>query len=341
MDQAAWTRQPFENLILERLGGQIGQDNVDTVFARYINARDNLPPIWEQIRGSEPFLSDHGPRHIKNVFDNTHRLIPDNDGESPLSGLELYLLGLMVLFHDVGNIHGRADHNAARTIAKIYDHIQTGPNLNPQEKNIVIKAASAHTGTAHDGSRDTLHTLPQTLQFLGYEIRVQTLGAILRLADELAEGPQRTVEYMRQNDLFDKTSRIYHDYASVTDAQIDPGNERISLHYHIPLPSVLTDEKFLSLEELLSFVFKRLLKLDQERKYARYYCGLLAPFKSVHAQFDFWYSGWTLDTDLEPLVLDDKIIPGESHKTISDINPAYDMSQLLETIKQCCQDLET
>ena len=339
MDQATWKQQPLEKLILSSLKEQLGKDDASTIFAGYLSARDNLPPIWEQIRGTEKFLTDHGPRHIQNVLDNAYRLLresKEDEAGDRLTGIEFYLIGLIILFHDVGNVHGREGHADRGRITQIYDQIRKGPNQDLQEKKIVITAASAHTGSARNGSKDTFRDLPmEPISFLGEPVRVRTLAAIVRLADELAEGPQRTSEYLRQTGYYDEESVIHHEYASVTDVRIDRGTERISLHYNIPIPKDLSlSDKWLSLENLLSKIFERLQKLDQERKYARYYCSLLEPFKSVYARFDFWHAGNLLDLDLAPLILDDKIIPGESSKPISEVDPAYEISQLLHEIKQ-------
>jgi hypothetical protein len=87
---AAWDQQPYEDLMKKSLGDQLGRPNGDAFFHRYANARNSLPPTWEQIRGTEPFLTDHGPRHIQNVLENARRLLP-SDGR--LTGIDLYCLG--------------------------------------------------------------------------------------------------------------------------------------------------------------------------------------------------------------------------------------------------------
>jgi hypothetical protein len=250
----------------------------------------------------------------------------------------LYCLGLAILFHDVGNIRGREHHAHSHRIAEVYDEIQQGANHNSQEKGIVIRVASAHTGTARDGSRDTLRDFdPDPVCALqGRRVRIQEVAAVLRLADELAEGPQRTVEYMRHINAYPPEAALYHDYASVTDIEIDPGNGRISIRYNIPAscPPHSIRDNLPRLKQVLAFILARLEKLDQERKYARYYCSVLDPIKAVRAVFDFWVDGHLLKTDLEPLELDDKVIPGDGCKPIALINPAYDSSALLKTVQR-------
>jgi hypothetical protein len=319
----------------ESLHAQLGKPDGDAFFVRYASARNNLPPIWEQIRGTEPFLSDHGPRHIQNVLANAHRLLPSG---GPLTGIDLYCLGLAILFHDVGNIRGREHHAHSHRIAEVYDEIQQGANHNNQEKGIVIRIASAHTGTGRDGTRDTLRDFdPDPVCALqGCPVRIQEIAAVLRLADELAEGPQRTVEFMQHISAYPPEAAKHHAYASATDIEIDPLNGRISIRYNIHAVCVTQSfrDNLPKLRQLLDFIFMRLQKLDQERKYARYYCSVLDPIKAVRAVFDFWVDGHLLKTDLEPLELDDKVIPGDGYKPIAHINPAYATDELLTTIQR-------
>lgn len=334
---AAWTQQPFEDTMLAELTRQLGQADAQAYFAQYQLLRNALPPIWEQIKGREPFLSDHGTRHIQNVLENAQRLLSKVEPDKGLSGIEFYSLGIAILFHDVGNIDGRKEHNDMRRIAAIYDKV-SGGGARQQEKGIILRIASAHTGNARDGSKDTLKDFdPEpTMSLMGNPVRVQELAAILRLADELAEGPQRTVEFMRDKNRYPEDAARYHEYASITDIAIDPGNERIAITYNIPITSSggSLREAIPPLRELLAFAFSRLEKLDQERKYARFYSKLLDPLKSIRVHVDFWLDGALLELNLPPLELNDKTIPGDHCKPIASVNPAYNLDTLLRTIQQ-------
>ena len=77
----------------------------------------------------------------------------------------MYCLGMFILFHDVGNVFGREGHQ--NKVAKVFDRIR-GKNASlRREKTMVVRATCAHTGTARDGSRDTLKDLDDEKEHLG------------------------------------------------------------------------------------------------------------------------------------------------------------------------------
>ena len=82
------------------------------MYAAYEGVRGKLvDDIYQQIQGSQPNLSDHGPEHIANVLNNVGYLLSDSHKEHGLSATDLYILAMGVLFHDVGNLFGRIDHH--------------------------------------------------------------------------------------------------------------------------------------------------------------------------------------------------------------------------------------
>ncbi|WP_231956615.1 hypothetical protein, partial [Posidoniimonas polymericola] len=64
------------------------------------------------------------------------------------------------------------------------------------------------------------------------------------------------------------------------------------------------------LEKLLCFVRYRIAKLDQERRYTRYYCRVLAPFNRTEVTVNFALRGERLRYSIE-FSLDDLVVPGE------------------------------
>ena len=86
--------------------------------------------------------------------------------------------------------------------------------------------------------------------------------------------------------------------------------------------------------ELLEFTYRRIVKLDQERRYARYYCELLQPFRTTLIAFNFQFHGYPIHLDLPPLQMDDKVIPGETARTIPEYEHAYDIDSLMELLRR-------
>ena len=230
----------------------------------YVSARKILlEDVLEDIRGSEPSLTDHGPRHIQHVLKNVFKLL---EGDlNYFSPIEHYILGLSVLFHDVGNLHGREDHS--KRIARFYDHVRNAPAPRfAQEKALVVRIAQAHTGKALNGSRNTLADVPEVWQLDGSPVKTREIAAIVRFADELAEGRQRTSEYLRKHGLYQAESAPHHDYSSATDITIDRQNERIAITYQFSVSTEGDLEEELSrLKEFLKCAGGRLAKMDIER----------------------------------------------------------------------------
>ena len=69
----------------------------------------------------------------------------------------------------------------------------------------------------------------------GQLVRLRELAAVLRFADELAEGPQRTSEFMQEEGLYDSESQQFHDYANITNILIERQNSRIVITYEIDI----------------------------------------------------------------------------------------------------------
>ena len=132
-----------------------------------------------------------------------------------------------------------------------------------------MQIAQAHTGEARDGSRDTLADVPEVSQLDGEPVKAREIAAIVRFADELAEGRQRTSEYMKRHGRYRAESMPYHDYASATDIAIDKLNDRIAVTYHLGIKTEAgLDEELHRVKDFILFACDRLAKMDLERRYA-------------------------------------------------------------------------
>jgi hypothetical protein len=316
--------------MLASLKEQLGDARAQELNAIYTKTRTKLiENIFAEFKGAEPALSDHGATHIANVLDNVYHLFATT-GLGYLTGVEWYLLGMCILFHDTGNLYGRKDHH--KKISEIFDWVLGTDASVRRQKTLILSATRAHTGKAADGTYDTLKDLSQSDHLWNEKVRLQELSAVLRFADELAEGPQRTSEFMLEKNLYAGDSRLYHEYASVTHVWIDRGNERILLTYEIPVdPTASIEDWKNKLSTLLDFVYKRAVKLDQERRYARYYSEVLSPFKATWIKLNFHCHGEILDFP-QSARIDDKVVPGDHAKSLQDADSAYRIDDLLAKI---------
>jgi len=337
-----WDTLEFEEIIKAALIRDLKQTHGDARFGCYTTARKNLlENILEEIKRIQPNMTDHGPRHICDVLKNIQELLGESIGEwnnqskllsnGKLNGVELYILGLSALFHDVGNVFSRTEHQ--NQIGHIYDFAMgtnTG-NQHDEQKKLVLSICRAHCGEGPDGSKNTLSFVGDSSQLERLEVKPRLLAPLLRFADELAEGEQRTSHFMISQDAYSSDSMSYHKYANCSSVNIDRKNGRICLTYHIKIGDNANNgvSSLKELETLLPFIYKRIEKLNQERQYARYYCFLLEPFKEVSATFNFWHDGREIMCDLDPITFSDLVVPGDPQKSVVERNSKYKEAGLI------------
>jgi hypothetical protein len=329
-----WNKHPIEEKLRTKLVEQFGEDIGQNYFTKYTSARDYLVDnVYDQIRAAEPDLTDHSAKHIRNVFTNVQQLL--NGEIESLSGIELYCLCIMILFHDVGNIKGREGHN--KNISEIYNNARKKEATFNQERRIIISAAEAHCGKTKQGDKDTLKYVEEIENIDGHKIRLRQLAALLRFADELAEGPQRTSQFMIEKNLYGSDSILYHKYATITRVFIDKGNNRVVLSYDIDV----SDKDLGSseeLEKLFKFAVERVGKLDEERRYCKYYTNFLGDYKTTEVSINFTFNGANInDVEQTKFSLNDHYpIPGQDSMTFSrvsqSIEPAIDISEIIKKI---------
>jgi len=330
-----WNTTKYEEKLQERLCLQFGKERGEELYTQYTTARNALVAdnFFTEIKAKEPDLTDHSERHIRDVLNNVEKLLDDQIDK--LTGIELYCLALIVLFHDVGNIEGRDGHNL--NIADVYNFVRKKEPRYNHERAVVIKAAQAHCGKAKDGGRDTLNDLEEVGNLEGEKVSFRDIAAILRFADELAEGNQRTSNFMVERLKYDKESMIFHSYAQTTEVFIDRPGGRVVLTYNIDIDSKKDDAE--SLKNLLKFIYKRIIKLDEERRYAKHYCDILVPFKKTSIQFNFTKDGLPTNLDVGKIETHDRFpVPGEEDSDIDNFQQRFEelnienlLSSLFET----------
>lgn len=301
-------------------------------MSRYVHARTVLlDDVYEEIRGSEPNLTDHGPGHIQNVLENVFKLL-DNDLDH-FKPIEHYVLGLGVLFHDVGNLHGRKDHK--KRIARFYDHVHRG-HESAQEKSLVVQISQAHSGKARNGSLNTLVDVPPRLYLDGEPVQAREIAAIVRFADELAEGPQRTSSYMRSHARYPPESISHHEYSSATNIAIDKGNKRIAVTYQVNVATEKGIEDELSkLKKFLEFAYGRLGKMNLERKYARFHCSRpLDSFQNITVRLEVQIDGEYVDDPPLEATISDEVSPDDDLVSLPDRDSKWSPDTIAGRIRE-------
>lgn len=251
-----------------------------------------IKEVYPNIARIEPDLTDHGEIHIQDVLRNAYAILEDGVSESisEYTPLELCVLCMSILVHDIGNLHGRVGHE------KVIPTIFTGerfPGIDNALRRTVIQVAKAHGGKG-----DTIEELGEKNALFTQQIRSSSIAALLRFADELSEGPHRTSRLMLQESMISDESIIFHEYANLTNPPcIASGN--VVLGFDISVDK--KDEK--SLRELISFVFKRVYKLNRERIYCGLYSAHIQRIKSVNVSITFYED----DELINPIIIPNEL----------------------------------
>lgn len=321
-------RKKIERIAKQRLFDE-HKTKGETWYSRYTHARDLLiSDILPYIRKEEPNLTDHGPDHVADVLQRASQLL-DDEVLNKMPSQDLYGLLLCILFHDVGNIFKRDDHQ--KKVQAALESVWPDRSKFRGEYNIVKKAVMAHCGTASNGSNDTLRDIDETIGLDSYQVHLQQIAAITRFADELAEGPQRTSTFMINSGLIDEASMPYHAYANQTEVLIERDAGRIALSYEIEIDTTKDDWQT-ELGKTLNLIYKRINKLDEERQYTKFYSKYLQPFQKTTIAFNFVIDGVDATLDLQKITLTDLKIPGDSQKNITDCDSCYEIPKIIESI---------
>lgn len=352
-----WNETLFEKELFKKIkkDKKLLQGESDKLIRRWNNAKDFLiPHVLEEIKASEPNLSDHGPRHIANVLDNAYYLLhvetepsSSTNPQKPFNNLsshEAYVLGFSIMYHDVGNIFGRDKHN--QRIQEIFTKGFTEYDLDSDLRQVINDIACAHTGGKDSSGKslDTLSALDARGLWNNKTIRSQQLAAILRFADELAEGPQRASILRLRNDLpfsedtqIADESRIFHECAKWMSIQIDRTGSRIVVKLTVDIADYDTVNQEADVKSILNMFWHRVDILNQERKYARHYTSLLEPFKTVNIQVMFFNKCSALPVTRQQS-FNDLVVP-QKPDIVSNCNgyPQLDSGTIWEDLRNCME----
>ena len=210
-------------------------------------------------------LTDHGPQHIQTVIARASQLVDSE--KCHFTEYEVFLLLAGIHLHDVGNIHGRKDHQFKS--ADVAKYLGAAIGRDQIVHRTIVQIASAHTaGRSID--KDTIGKLQPEVYILNNRVRPRLLAAILRFSDELADDRDRTNRYLVETDNVPRSSAVYHAYSyALHSVVINHNNREIELHFEIDIQMAL--DKLGKLDQevyLLDEILIRSLKLHRERIYA-------------------------------------------------------------------------
>ena len=133
-------------------------------------------------------MTIHGCRHISDLIESLDKIgssIANKSGATRLSPLEAYILLCAAHLHDAGNIGGRVGH-PERSGSIIKEHKDLF--YDTETRHNIFDVARVHGGESEKFGRDTFREINSD-NFTNPRLRL--LAAMLRIADELSENPER------------------------------------------------------------------------------------------------------------------------------------------------------
>lgn len=337
-----WEDTILELRMYKALEAEFGPGRASEFKQLYETARRKLvEDVLPRSPVAEPDMTDHTAAHVASVMANANRLIGPTALEKPapsLSAADAYILCLAIFFHDVGMAFGREGHE--QRIPEIYAWVRGSESRPIRERTLLHWIASSHTGRTSSCSKDTLTSVPANMDLDGERVQAQELAAILRFADELSEDPKRTSTFVTEQLGIGERSEVYHDYANVTGVYVDRAERRVTLRYEVNIADdddaestqgvfAVKSQRF---HKLLAFTFRRIVKLDRERRYASSYSAHIAPFNRTEVTLNFW-TRTELIHILGPLELSDRTILDRQPAELKEIDARYDVSDVIRRIQ--------
>lgn len=190
------------------------EESAPELFEKYEALKKNLLPIHESVvQGASladgGLLTGHGPAHIARVGEVASLIV----GQCPvdLSPYEQFILLVAIQIHDIANIKGRAGHE--RKIPSVWKKVIPDLAFDAFDKSIAEQIAAAHGGK-FGGDKNTIGRLEPDGPWNNQPIRPRFLAALLRVADELAEDPDRSARTLMALDQVPKENELFHVYAA-------------------------------------------------------------------------------------------------------------------------------
>ena len=244
------------------------------LLPRYMAMKQYLKKeYYPWIQAQCPYYTDHGSGHVNSVILTASRLLERHlkQDRLGLQAIDVFLLLVAILWHDVGNAMGREGH--AQRISAMTSVIKRLGFPDPALHRIVLEIAQAHTG------RDGLTNARMETDCVvvnTFTVYPRALAAIVRFADEISENRSRISLALMPN--VPPESQIYWQYANcITAARPDPSRERVILSIEVPDGSAV--ERFLCPKELsnradssknislVEYLILRLEKMNNELAY--------------------------------------------------------------------------
>ena len=235
--------------------------------------REVHPEIKPVMSREEPemYLNDHSEKHVAMVIEKATYLLSGLSDKNILTPYEAFILLAAIQIHDAGHIINASRERHAIDTAKI---IQELDKVSTLERKLIFDIAKAHSG-----KKDLIGIQSQESIISETTVRFRLFAAILRFADELADGKDRASNYLLEINQISEESIIYHTFSSCLDTfRVDTQKQEVCMFFCVNkrqattlykkkkkdkiTEKVITEDTF-----LINEIYERTLKTFNESLY--------------------------------------------------------------------------
>ena len=149
--------------------------------------------------------NEHGVGHVLRVLERLWELL-DCDALHKLNIYELYILLSATIYHDIGLLKGRTDHEVeTRRIIELEGDVYV---TRQKDREFIKLIAEAHSSSQTIDDVFVNHP-SEPERVANFDLRHKYLSALLRLADELDEDFRRADERVRNRAEIPEESEIF------------------------------------------------------------------------------------------------------------------------------------
>ena len=273
------------------------------------------------------YYTHHDAGHVDDVLGSLGRIlgvVSPAEADAPVTGLrpyELYLMLVATLLHDAGNAEGREGH-AGRAFRYLREMDPIAGN-DSVEWRLIANIAKAHGGNV-GGNKDTIGSLLEHSEPAHQQgkVRPRLVAALLRLADEISEGPSRANVIALKKPYKRPESVIHNLYCMVVRVSVDPRDRSLTMIYDVPLSKLAELHPLNGTDVyLVDYIAQRLEKSDRERRYCNRFTSEVVRFEKIKARLEITDG----DEILERVAIEiqEEGYP-DSHKTPREYNSRFD-----------------
>ena len=234
------------------------------------------------------FLNDHSAKHVDMVIEKASYLLKDLEDSMAITPYETFILLSAIQIHDAGHIINAKRAKHAEDSKELVQELDS-KNVTTWEKKIIYDIAKAHSG------KDDLIGKQNLFSGEGVDkIRQKLLSAILRMADELADGKSRAACYLFEKEKIPLESEIFHAFSYCLERfKIDVRSHEINMEFCLNIEHTkrqyykqITETEFEN-KFLIDEIYERTLKTFNECMYYNRFVPENMRLSSVNVEINF------------------------------------------------------